>query len=442
MMTGKGKNRWLLLQDWCRWLAAEVAGMCRDLRQWLSPGAANGGAVSALAAGGDGGRYYSEEVDEAEVVRSIRIVWIFFVTILALLTWSYFATVVEVSTGDGRVVPSSREQVIQSLEGGIVRELFVREGDIVAANEVLAQLDLTKTASTVEESATRYRATLASVARLEAEVNGTPLSFPEELDDYPDLIATETQLYNTRRLGLSDSQEGIFRSLRLVREELALTESLAEIGAASNVEVLRLKRQQSELEMKASDVRSEYMILAREELAKAKAETEALSSVVKGRTDSLSRLTLRSPVRGIVKNIAVTTRGGVIPPNGRLMEIVPLDDKLLIEARISPRDIAFIHPGQAAKVKITAYDYTIYGDLDGEVALISPDTIQDEVKPDLFYYRVFIRTDKDSLVNEAGTRFPIVPGMIASVDIRTGEKTVFDYLMKPMNHAREALRER
>lgn len=387
-------------------------------------------------------RQYNVEVDDASIVRSTRVVWLFFIIITALVVWSYFADVVEVSTGSGRVIPISREQVVQSLEGGILADLRVREGDIVEQGEVLAQLDPTQTESTVGESSARFRAALASVARLEAEVNDTPLSFPEELDDYPALTAMETLLYQTRRKGLEESLAGINSSLRLVREELNITQSLVEVGAASNVEVLRLRRQATELELQAADTRSEYLILAREELSKAQAEVDALSSVIRGRSDALTRLTLRSPVRGIVKDIEVTTTGGVIPPNGRLLAIVPLDDQLRIEARISPRDIAFIHPGQPANVKITAYDYTTYGGLDGEVVLISPDTIQDEAQPDVFYYRVFILTDSDALVNDAGTRFPIVPGMIATVDIRTGNKTIFDYLIKPINHAREALRER
>jgi adhesin transport system membrane fusion protein len=227
-----------------------------------------------------------------------------------------------------------------------------------------------------------------------------------------------------------------------VRSELQITENLARTGAASRVEVLRLNRQRSELELKLTEARSDYMVRAREELAKANSDVESLSAVLKGRSDSLTRLTLRSPVRGIVKDIEVTTIGGVVPPNGQLMQIVPLDEQLLIEARISPRDIAFIHPDQEAKVKITAYDYSIYGGLDGKVVTISPDTIQDEVKPEVFYYRVFIRTASDSLENKAGKKFAIVPGMIATVDIKTGQKTVLDYLIKPLNRAKEALRER
>ncbi|WP_018916280.1 HlyD family type I secretion periplasmic adaptor subunit [Vreelandella zhanjiangensis] len=387
-------------------------------------------------------RRYNTEIDDAAIVRSTRVIWFFFLVIAAFIVWSYFANVVEVSTGSGRVIPTSREQVVQSLEGGILADLRVREGDIVEPGQILAQLDPTQTESNVNESAARYRAALASVARLEAEVNDTPLRFPDALEDYPALTAMETLLYQTRRSGLEMSLSGVNDSLRLVQQELNLTQSLLEVGAASNVEVLRLRRQATELQLQATEIRSEYMILAREELSKAQAEVEALSSVIRGRSDTLTRLTLRSPVRGIVKDIEVTTTGGVIPPNGRIMEIVPLDDQLRIEARISPRDIAFIHPGQPASVKITAYDYTTYGGLDGEVVLISPDTIQDEVQPEVYYYRVFILTESDALVNDVGTRFPIVPGMIATVDIRTGNKTIFDYLIKPINHAREALRER
>ena len=385
---------------------------------------------------------YNDHIDEAEIVKSTRIIWATVLLLASLITWSYFAELVEVSTGTGKVVPTSREQVIQSLEGGILSELYVREGDIVEAGQILAQLDLTKTEANVGESAARYRATLASIARLEAEVNQTKLSFPEELKEYPHLIQTETRLYHTRKQGLDESIKGLNESLGLVQQELNLTRNLARAGAASNVEVLKLQRQVSEIQLKKTERKSEYMVRAREELAKAKADADSLESVIKGRTDSLSRLTLRSPVRGIVKDVAVTTKGGVIAPNGQLMEIVPLDDQLLIEARISPRDVAFIYPGQEAKVKITAYDYSIYGGLEGVVTMISPDTIQDEVKPEIYYYRVFIRTETDSLSTKNGNQYPIVPGMIATVDIKTGEKTVFDYLMKPINKAKEALRER
>lgn len=385
---------------------------------------------------------YLEGADDARLVRSKRIIWLISLLLIAAFAWAYHARLDEVTTGNGRVIPTLREQLIQSLEGGILAELLVREDDIVEPGQVLARLDPTRSESNVEESAARYRAALASAARLEAEVNGAALTFPEELQEFPELIAAETELFETRRRSLEQSTHWISESIELVRRELQINESLSNIGAASNVEVIRLKRQLADLELKLTDVRSQYLVTAREELAKANAEVKALSSVIKGRADSLRRLTLRSPVRGIVKNIEVSTINGVVPPNGKLMDIVPLDDQLLIEARIAPRDIAFIHPGQRASVKVTAYDYAIYGGLEGKVTSISADTIQDEIHPDEHYYRVFIQTENDALVNEAGQRFPITPGMIATVDIHTGSKTVLEYLIKPFNRAREALRER
>lgn len=398
--------------------------------------------IPLLDADYQAGENQYDEQDESTLLNSTRVVWVFFTLLAALIVWSYFAQVDEVSSGTGKVVPTSREQVIQSLEGGILADLKVSEGDIVERGQVLAQLDPTKVRSNVEESAARYRAAIASVARLTAEVNGTRLAFPEELAPYAELKAKERKLFNTRQNSLEESLRGVRESLELIEKELAITRSLVSSGAASNVEVLRLSRQKSELELKMREIRSEYMVRAREELAAVSAEAEALSSVIEGRSDSLTRLTLKSPVRGIVKDIAVTTIGGVLPPNGRLMEIVPLDDKLLIEARISPRDIAFIHPGQSAKVKITAYDYSIYGGLEGKVTTISPDTIQDEINRTEYYYRVYILTQADALINQDGKRFPIVPGMVASVDVKTGSKTIFDYLVKPINKASEALRER
>ncbi|SDT16154.1 membrane fusion protein, adhesin transport system [Pseudomonas sp. Z003-0.4C(8344-21)] len=385
---------------------------------------------------------YLDGRDERAIAGGAKVIWGCALMLACFIAWAAWFEVVEVSTGTGKVVPSSREQVIQSMEGGILEQLNVSEGALVERGQILAQLDPVRNQSNVGESAAKYRAALASVNRLQAEVSEKPLTFDPSLQDFPELIRAETELFQTRRKGLAETLDGIQSSLKLVRSELAITENLAKIGASSRVEVLRLTRQRSELELKATEARSDYMVRAREDLAKANAEAQMLEAVIRGRTDSLSRLTLRSPVRGIVKDIEVSTIGGVIAPNGQVMQIVPLDEQLLIETRISPRDIAFIHPGQAAKVKITAFDYSIYGSLDGEVVTISPDTIQDEAKPEIFYYRVFIRTASDELRNKAGKRFAIVPGMIATVDIRTGEKTVLDYLIKPLNRAREALRER
>lgn len=379
---------------------------------------------------------------EPPLPKSSVIIWIVGIGLLVLLIWAWLFSLEEVSTGTGKVIPSSKEQVVQSLEGGILTTLNVREGEIVERGQVLAQLDPTRFESNVGESESLLISSRATSARLRAEVSGTPLVFPEEVLKYPKLVKEETALYQSRRANLEESVAGLEQALVLVQQELEMTAPLVAKGAASEVEVLRLKREANDLRNQINDIRNQYYVSAREELSKANTDVETQQQVVRGKSDTLSRTIFKSPVRGIVKEIDVMTLGGVIPQNGKLMTIVPLDEKLLVEARISPRDIAFIRPDQEALVKITAYDYSIYGGLNGKVAMISPDTIRDEVKQDQFYYRVYIRTDSDKLNNNAGQEFNITPGMVATVDIRTGSKTVMDYLIKPFNKAKEALRER
>ncbi|EOK5535680.1 HlyD family type I secretion periplasmic adaptor subunit [Enterobacter kobei] len=385
---------------------------------------------------------FNSRLKEPHLPRSSLVAWALFALLAVFIAWASLFELDEVTTGSGKVIPSSHEQVIQSLEGGIIHSLMVREGDIVERGQQLAQLDRTKTESSVLESESRLNAALATAARLKAEVNDTALIFPEELDDDVELVKQETALYQSRRESLEKGLAGLRQGAELVQRELSLTRPLVTQGAASKVEVLRLERQKNELENKITEMKNQYYVRAREELAKANAEIEAQRSVMKGREDSLTRLTFNAPVRGIVKDIDVTTVGGVIPPNGKLMSLVPLDDQMVVEAKISPRDVAFIHPGQKALVKVTAYDYSIYGGLEGEVTMISPDTLQDEVKRDVYYYRVYIRTDSNHLTNKQGKEFPVFPGMIATVDIKTGSKTILDYLLKPLNKAKEALRER
>ncbi|ENW24193.1 MULTISPECIES: HlyD family efflux transporter periplasmic adaptor subunit [Acinetobacter] len=379
---------------------------------------------------------------EPPLPKSSVIIWIVGIGLLVLLIWAWLFSLEEVSTGTGKVIPSSKEQVVQSLEGGILTTLNVREGEIVERGQVLAQLDPTRFESNVGESESLLISSRATSARLRAEVSGTPLVFPEEVLKYPKLVKEETALYQSRRANLEESVAGLEQALVLVQQELEMTAPLVAKGAASEVEVLRLKREANDLRNQMNDIRNQYYVSAREELSKANTDVETQQQVVRGKSDTLSRTIFKSPVRGIVKEIDVMTLGGVIPQNGKLMTIVPLDEKLLVEARISPRDIAFIRPDQEALVKITAYDYSIYGGLNGKVAMISPDTIRDEVKQDQFYYRVYIRTESDKLNNNAGQEFNITPGMVATVDIRTGSKTVMDYLIKPFNKAKEALRER
>jgi len=382
-------------------------------------------------------------MSQPKLGRSSLLVWMIFLLLAGFLVWAKYFSLDEVSTGGGKVIPSSREQVVQSLEGGIIYDLRVREGDIVERGQLLAELDRTKTQSSVQESASRLRAALARAARLEAEVNDRTIKFPGEVINEKELVKTETELYISRKTSLDQGLIGLQQGISLVRQQLNMTEPLVKQGAASGVEVLRLKTQLNDLNNKITDLKSQYYVRAREELNRTNEEVEALRSVMRGREDSLTRLKMYSPVRGIVKNIEVTTVGGVIPPNGKLLTLVPMNDDMLIEARISPRDVAFIHPGQPALVKITAYDYAIYGGLPGEVTMISPDSIQDDVKRDIYYYRVYIRTKTNYLENKQKQRFPIFPGMVATVDIvKTGSRTVLDYLIKPLNKVNEALRER
>jgi len=390
----------------------------------------------------NGQKQYHRPLAEKSLPRSTVLVWSLALMLLSFVLWANFYTLDEVTTGTGKVIPSSHEQIVQSLEGGIVHSINVQEGEVVERGQRLAQLDRTKTESGVQESLSRLHAALATAARLTAQINDTPLVFPPELNNEPDLVKSETELYNSSRNSLEKQLSGLKQGVALIGRELAMTKPLVKQGAASDVEVLRLQRQINEMESKATDLETQYHVRAGEELAKANAEIETQRSVILGRKDSLNRLDFFSPVKGIVKNIEVNTVGGVIPPNGVLMTLVPIDDQMLVEAQISPRDVAFIHPGQKAKVKITAYDYSIYGSLDGEVTTISPDTIQDDVRRDVYYYRVKIKTNANYLENKHHEKFYIFPGMIATVDIKTGNKSILDYLLKPLNKMNEALRER
>lgn len=384
----------------------------------------------------------SWDIVEGGATKTKVIIWLITFFLVCFFIWASNFKLVEVSSGIGKVIASSKEQVIQSLEGGVLKQLNVKEGDLVELNQVLAIIDPTRMESSVGESQAKLKAAKATVARLQAEVNEMPLVFPEDVVNDSNLVKYESDLYDSRRKALTESIEGLQQSQQLILEELELTEPLVLKGAASNVEILRLKRQLTELKSKETDIKGQYIVKAREELARATAEVESQMEILRGRQDALMRTTIESPVRGIVKNITISTLGGVIPPGGRLMEIIPVDERLQIEARISPRDIAYIRDGLPAIVRITAYDYSIYGALNGVVETISPDTIQDEVNRDNYYYRVYIKTDSDQLVDKNGRSHIIKPGMIATVDIRTGEKTVLDYLIKPFNKMGEALRER
>lgn len=409
-------------------------------RIWRGPApAVNAPGLSVLRLSDQGSE---ADIEDRAPFRSARTVTLISLLVACMLSWAWLTEIAEVSSGQGTVIPSSGSQVIQSLEGGILQDLNVRPGQLVDVGEELAVLDATRTRADLDEINARYVGALARKARLEAELAGSGLAFPEEIAGMEELITSETALFESRAEHLRRSRQDIDSSLALVRSELSIAEQLAEAGAASEVELLRLRRTAAELQRERNEIDNRFIVQAREDMAEVRTEIEALASTLRGRDDELRRRTVRSPVRGRVQNLETTTIGGVIPPNGKLMEIVPQDEQLLIEARIAPRDIAFIHPGQQAKVKITAYDYATYGALDGEVTMISPDTVRDEVNPEVVYYQVFIQTDGEALSNGAELAHAIAPGMIAEVDIQTGDRTVLDYLIKPFNRMNEAMRER
>ncbi|KVP33123.1 hemolysin secretion protein D [Burkholderia ubonensis] len=362
------------------------------------------------------------------------------------LVWAHFARVEEITHGEATVISKSREQVIQSLEGGILEELGVREGDVVKKGQILAKIDPTRAETSYRETWSKAIGLKATIARLRAEAYGQPLVFPGDVREVQAIVKQETLAYDARKRALNDSVSSLERSHALSEKEIGLAEPLAAKGLVSEVELLRMRRQANEIRSQIVERRNKFQADANSELIKLELELAQTSETLVGRADVLQRTTVVAPVYGTVKNVRVNTIGGVIQPGEHIMEIVPLEDQLLVETRIKPSDVAFLRPGQPATVKITAYDFGIYGGLKGEVQHISPDTLKDDQKaaagrPDSTYYRVLVLTDSSAL--KAGNKtLPILPGMIASVDIRTGEKTILDYLLKPVLKAREAFRER
>lgn len=363
------------------------------------------------------------------------------------LIWARLARVEEITRGEGTVVARSGDQVIQSLEGGILEALSVREGDRVKKGQLLAKIDPTRAETSYREAWVKAIGLKAAIARLRAEAYGTPLVFPDDVANHAkEQVAQETTAYNARKRALDEAVAALQKSYDLQMQEIAMSAPLAENGLLSEVELLRMRRQATDVKAQIVDQKNRFKADAHAELVRDELELSQTKENVVGRADVLVRTDVTAPVDGIVKKISITTLGGVIQPGEHIMEIVPLDDQLLLETRVKPSDIAFVHVGEPAMAKVTAYDYGIYGGLKGKVVFVSPDTIKDEQKaaagrPDATYYRVDVVTESNAL-RAGGKAFPIQPGMTATVDIRTGEKTVFDYLMKPIFKSREAFRER
>ncbi len=422
-----------------------------------------------------------------EDLRPKRLTHLFLFVIIAFFVtffgWAGWATLEEVTRGEGRVIPSRQTQVVQNLEGGIVAEIMVREGEIVEPGQPLMRIDNIRAASDFRERRSRYLAVETALARLEAEVQGAEPVFPEEVRvAAPDLVSSERRLYDSRQQSLTSEIEILERqkeqreqelaelrtrerqyteSLRLARQELGIVAPLAERRVVSQSEHLQLQREVNDLSgqleqtrqsiprvetaireavERIAGARSNFRSESYREMSNLRAERAGLTEVIAAGEDRVRRTEVRSPVRGTIKELKFNTIGGVIQPGDPILEITPLDDTLLVEARIRPADIAFLRPDLPAMVKITAYDFSIFGGLEGRVEQISADTITDERGES--FYRVRVRTDETSL-GTPDNPLEIIPGMTAQIDVITGEKTVLDYLMKPILKARnEALRER
>jgi membrane fusion protein, adhesin transport system len=412
--------------------------------------------------------------------RAQKIVRAAVIAVLVLLVWAALAQVDEVTRGEARVIPSRQLQVVQSLDGGIVSEIAVQEGQVVEAGQMLLRVEETRATAGMRESAATGIALQARAARLRALAEGKPFVPPAAKDDEDRrTIDEELRLYQSRRSELeaqlavvrqqmaqreqerSEAQarrNAAQRGLELAQQELAQTRPLLSTGAVSQVDILRLERDVtknrgeaeqagaqiaraaaaiSESQRKAQETELAFRNEARRDLAEAMGKLNALNEGQVALADKVSKSQIRSPVRGRVQRLLANTVGGVVQPGKDIVEIVPLDDTLVLEARVAPKDIAFIRPDQAATVKFTAYDFSIYGGLEAKVENISPDTVVDD-RGNAFYL-VRVRTLKPGF----NDKLPIIPGMTAEVDVLTGKKTVLSYLLKPVLKVRDgALRER
>jgi adhesin transport system membrane fusion protein len=389
------------------------------------------------------------EDDEREASRIL--VWATGATLVVALTWAGFFSLDEITRGQGKVIPSSREQVIQSLDSGVLREMLVREGDVVEKDQVLLQMDDARSGAGFREANEKYLSLVAIAARLRAEANNTALTFPPELKREKQLVLQETQAFEARKLALAESLTAMDASLAAITREIAMTAPLVKGGVMSEVELLRLKRQQADLMGQRAERKNRYLTDANNELTRVSSELSQTKENASARQDAFLHTTVKSPMKGVVKNVQVTTVGGVIQAGQPILEIVPTEDEMLVEAYVKPSEVAFLKVGQKAVVKLSSYDFNKYGGLDGELEHLSPDTLKDDRqqrKPganpadmEEGFYRILVRIKDPNRVRK-GLKIEPTPGMTATVEIRTGQKTVLEYLFRPLQNVSQALRER
>ncbi|MDN3921778.1 HlyD family type I secretion periplasmic adaptor subunit [Roseateles violae] len=387
------------------------------------------------------GSVQSALIDEP-LPRAVWALYLLLVVLAVAIAWSAFAQVDEITRSQARIVPDGKEQIIASLETGTLAELLVSEGEEVEAGQPLVRLDPTRAEAAQNENQAKRLAQMAQVARLQAESTGRALQFPPEVQQVRRIVEAETEVFEARRRLLDEAVASINRSIALLARELKLAQDMAGKGLMSDVEVMRLNRQVNELQQQRNERISRARQEASADLARVQTELAQVDEQAVVRQDSIKHTVLKSPVKGLVKNIRINTVGGVVTTGAAIMEIVPLGARVLVEARIKPKDIGFVQLGQPAVVKLAGYDYNVIGGLHGEIEYISPDALGEADKGgEGTYYRAIVAAERADL-HLKGEPLPIIPGMTATVEIRTGERSVLSYILRPMLKSREALQER
>ena len=374
---------------------------------------------------------------------SSRIIQIVGVAVALFIGWAAFAWVDEIVRGEGEVVSSSRAQIVQNLEGGILAELHVHQGDRVSAGQLLAKLQDTKFQTAVDDLQDQIDALEIKRIRLEAELEGAfDFDVPVELAERsPHIFTSERALLNARQTDFTSRREGAREILDQLQEELATMQRLYDEEIVALIEVNRAKKAASDASIKYNEIGTQAELQLAEDYSETLQDLTSRRQELRLAKDQLDRTLIRSPMDGIVNALAVTTIGGVIRPGEEILEIIPLGEELFVEAQVKPENIASVERGQAATIKLSAYDYTIYGSLKGKVDFVSADTFEDERNPRQEpFYRVTVRVDMTSLT-ERQQSIEIRPGMRATVELQTGSKTILSYLLKPLYKSREAFRE-
>jgi len=375
---------------------------------------------------------YKYTPTKPKVNRSRLSIWIALVGIICLIVWASFAKIDQVTRAQATVIASARTQEIQASEGGVLTQLAVSEGEDVKAGQLLVVLEEERAKAAVDNSASKTAALRAKLARLNAEIFEKPLVFPEGVQQYPEYVQNQRALYDRRRQAINEEVSSLEKMLVLARQELRMNEPLLEYGDVSQADVIKLSRQVADIEAQINNKRNKYFEEAQAEMTKAQEELDTELEQLRDRAQVLEEKRLMAPTEGKIKNINVTTIGGVVKPGEVIMQILPTSSDLVIDAKVSPADIAYVKEGQEATVKLDAYDYSIFGAMEGTVNYISPDTLMEQTpKGEEPYYRVLIVINGAEFKGR-GDEIVIKPGMTASVDIKAMERTVLSYLTKPI----------